>query len=529
MIAQTVLITGATDGIGLALAHHYAGRGARLLLLGRRPLAELTDPLFSEATFCAADLADPVAADTITKWLNERAVDALHVAYLNAGVGYVGPLHHHPLSEIARLVQVNFTAQTNLVHRLAPRLLATRGRLVLISSAAAPMPTPDYAVYTATKAALESFAANLRSELHAQGLPLHITVIRPGATRTGLHAKSGASPARMDWSRFTPADQVATAIIRHVEAGRTVASIGMAAQATGWVSHLAPGLLTPIVRARTALPRPMQPAARHPHIVITGAAAGIGRALVQVFAAMHGATAQFAVTAIDRNEAGLTTLAQELAAAPCDFAPVYTDLANLEQVADCVQTLAYRPPITVFIHNAGINAVGPFLSADLVEQARVTAVNLTAPLALTAGLLHHNRLAQGSTLVFISSLSHFVGYPGAAVYAATKDGLVSFARSLRAAFEPHICNVLTVFPGPTRTDHAARYSPDNRRAHRRMPPSDLAQRTWRAIVARRTVLVPGPINATAAVAARLAPGLMTALMRRALFQPLLTRRPLDSP
>jgi short-subunit dehydrogenase len=105
------------------------------------------------------------------------------------------------------------------------------------------------------------------------------------------------------------------------------------------------------------------------------------------------------------------------------------------------------------------------------------------------------------------------------VYAATKDGLAAFARSLRVA-NYNNQKVLTVFPGPTRTAHAARYSPDNERAGRRMPPARLADEIYTAVHAHHSRLIPGPANKAAALAGRLAPGLMMRLMRRAIFDPL---------
>ena len=94
-------------------------------------------------------------------------------------------------------------------------------------------------------------------------------------------------------------------------------------------------------------------------------------------------------------------------------------------------------------------------------------------------------------MAFISSLSHFVSYPGAAVYAASKDGIAAYARSLALALTPQQMHVLTVFPGPTRTEHARRYSPDNSREGRRMPPEQLAQQILVAVQRRHRMLIPG--------------------------------------
>ncbi len=89
------------------------------------------------------------------------------------------------------------------------------------------LPVPDYAVYGATKAALESFAYNLRPELRGQAT---IQVIAPGATRTAMHAKSGAPLDRLGWERFPPVDAVAAQIIQAIQRGKTFSTLGSANQ-----------------------------------------------------------------------------------------------------------------------------------------------------------------------------------------------------------------------------------------------------------------------------------------------------------
>jgi short-subunit dehydrogenase len=111
-----------------------------------------------------------------------------------------------------------------------------------------------------------------------------------------------------------------------------------------------------------------------------------------------------------------------------------------------------------------------------------------------------------------------VSYPGAAVYAATKDGLAHYARSLQMARPAGY--TLVVFPGPTRTAHARRYSPDNSREHTRMAPERLAAVVFQAAQARRARLAPGAVNQLFALAGHLAPRLMEAAMRRAIFEKL---------
>ncbi|MCZ6636302.1 MAG: SDR family NAD(P)-dependent oxidoreductase [bacterium] len=236
--------------------------------------------------------------------------------------------------------------------------------------------------------------------------------------------------------------------------------------------------------------------------VITGAADGIGRALAERFV-QAGASVVGVDVDVDRAQEAERLLGISF---------VMADLCEEEGVEKVLQALCDGPEIDVCIHNAGINAVGRFETIDPEAQAGVVALNLTAPMVLTARLLDAGKLAAGGSLVFLSSLSYFTGYPGASVYAATKDGLASYARSLSVALQD--IRVLTVFPGPTRTAHARRYSPDNSREEKRMAPEFLADRIFQAVKKRKRVLIPGFGNRVFAWMGFCFPRVTEALMRK---------------
>ena len=89
------------------------------------------------------------------------------------------------------------------------RLARARGRIVRVSSVVAALPAPLYAVYAAAKAACEGFLRSLRIELAGR---VEVQVIRPGAVRTAIHAKSGADPAAIGWERFLAVEEIARRI-----------------------------------------------------------------------------------------------------------------------------------------------------------------------------------------------------------------------------------------------------------------------------------------------------------------------------
>lgn len=512
MQQKIVLITGASDGIGLALARLLRGDGARVVSVGRRPDADVAPELRDD--YCRVDLAQPFAAALVAEFLGRRGIDGLDLLIHCAGVGSYGPAEAQSPGEIDALLDTNLRAPVALTHALLHTLAAASGRVVFIGSVAAALPTPDYAVYGATKAALEGFARSLRVELRGR---VGVQVIHPGATRTGMHAKVGAPLERMGWSRFPSPERVARQIVRAIASGAPVATVGLANRLLRLAGRHLDGLVHRAA-AKRAGAGPSAPAAsseRPPHCIVTGGADGIGRAVAERFA-----RAGYSVTILDRDAERAGEACAAIGAAGGAATGVVVDLAQPEGVALALRQLAALPPAAVFVHSAGISAVGPFAEGELARQQAVLDVNLRAPTQLTAGALRTGLVAPGGTLIYIASLSVFTGYPGAAVYAASKDGLAAYARSLRAALAGRRVHVLTVYPGPTRTAHARRYSPDNRREGRRMPPGSVAELIFDAVERRSAALIPGFANRLIAVVGRLTPALTEELMRRTILDKL---------
>jgi short-subunit dehydrogenase len=185
MSQSVVLITGATDGIGRALAQIYRARGARVLGIGRRPAEEVSPDLRSD--YCRVDLAQPFASALVADVLRQRGVARLDRLIHCAGIGSYGAVDDQTPEAIDALLDVNLRAPIALTHALLPLLIAAHGHVTFIGSIAAALPAPNYAVYGATKAALEGFARSLREELRGR---VGVQIVHPGATRTGMHAKS---------------------------------------------------------------------------------------------------------------------------------------------------------------------------------------------------------------------------------------------------------------------------------------------------------------------------------------------------
>ncbi|MEZ4673317.1 MAG: SDR family NAD(P)-dependent oxidoreductase [Caldilineaceae bacterium] len=224
---QTILITGATDGIGLALARRYQMAGHRLILIGRRALADLADPLFSAESYCQADLVEPNCTAQISSWLHTHNITAVDLVIHNAALGYVGTTATQPEASIRELVQVNLWAPIALSHMLFPCVTRARGKICFITSVATAFPGPNYAVYTATKAALEGFVRSWQVELVADESPVRLQIIRPGATRTNMHAKSGADLEQLRTHRFPSPAVVALQVAQAVSGHERSVTLGV--------------------------------------------------------------------------------------------------------------------------------------------------------------------------------------------------------------------------------------------------------------------------------------------------------------
>lgn len=237
--------------------------------------------------------------------------------------------------------------------------------------------------------------------------------------------------------------------------------------------------------------------------VITGGANGLGRALA--LAAMEDGRD---VVAVDLSEADLAMLPMETRA---------LDLTNAEAPAQ----IAALGPIELIIHSAGISGTGPFEDIPPEHHKRILDLNFRAPVAITAHLLATGAMAANSKHAFIGSLSTFTGYPGAVSYAASKDGIASFARSLDKALPPRQSAAI-VFPGPLATDHAARYAPENdaKTVAARLAPEDAARIILAGLAAGKRSIIPGGKAKLMAAAGRIAPGPVGRLLRKGLYEKL---------
>lgn len=227
---RTVLVTGATGGLGAEMARALAARGARLIVTGRRSdeLATLATTLAAEGV--VTDLADRPSLDELAK----RAIEA-DVLIASAALPATGDLATFTSADLDRAVEVNLRAPMQLARVAAPAMTRRgRGHIVLIGSLGAKLPGPALAVYTATKAGLRGFGLGLREELRSGNVG--VSVINPGPIRgAGMWADAGLDPPRGAGTRT--ASDVAAAVIRAIE--RDIAEIDVATRSLKVMTVLA--------------------------------------------------------------------------------------------------------------------------------------------------------------------------------------------------------------------------------------------------------------------------------------------------
>jgi uncharacterized protein len=244
MIAETVLITGASSGIGLELAKCFAADGSRLILVARNGSAleslaeELRQNHKIEVQVFTADLALPETPNRVFAQLQEAGLK-VDVLVNNAGFGAQGPFAQLPLERQLSMLQVNITALTHLTRLFLPGMIERRrGGVLNVSSTAAFQPGPLMAVYYATKAYVLSFSEAIAEEVRETGLT--VTAFCPGPTHTNFTAAANMQNSNLFKLGAMSAEAVARIGHDAFRRGRCVAVAGLRNKMAVFSVRLAP-------------------------------------------------------------------------------------------------------------------------------------------------------------------------------------------------------------------------------------------------------------------------------------------------
>src|SRR5690349_17471761 len=249
LAGKTVLITGASEGIGAACAAAFRARGARLSITARSQNG-LQAAGGSDALITAGDITD----DEVRRRVVNRTIDrfgAIDILINNAGMGLYAPSWRASMPDVRRMFELNLFAPLAMVQLVTPHMRERRsGMIVNVGSIAGKVTLPWFTLYSASKYALGSWTDGLRMELQPYGI--HAMTVCPGYVKTAFqqHVLAGRPPEKvMQGKKFAiTAAQCAHAIARGVERdARTVVT-----PKTGWLFILAERLAPRFVDARMA-------------------------------------------------------------------------------------------------------------------------------------------------------------------------------------------------------------------------------------------------------------------------------------
>ncbi len=259
-LKPATVITGASRGIGLALASEWARKGDRVVIIARQPAAlnaaaaRISKEFSVEVFALPLDVTTPGAARAIDAFLEANSLycDSL---INNAGLGLAGPMSSHAPDAIEKLITLNITALTILTRHVLPGMVARgRGGILNIASLGGFVPGPNQAAYYASKAYVISLTRALADEVAGRGV--RIAVVVPGPVATGFHDAMGAGASA--YLRLMPVstpEQIARSAVRGFRNGRRIIGPGVLATLGSYALRVLPyALSAPIIGRMLAVP-----------------------------------------------------------------------------------------------------------------------------------------------------------------------------------------------------------------------------------------------------------------------------------
>lgn len=246
---KSVVVTGASTGIGRSLAVAWGAAGARVVLVARSEakLAEAAGEVAragGEPVVVVADVTRPADRDRVldVATAGGRGIDVL---VNNAGRGLYGSFASLGIDAVRELFELNVLAPLALTQLALPSLEARGGTVVFVSSVAGVIAVPRTGAYAASKFALEALAMSLRAELAGRSSPVRVVVARPGLTDTPFPdvapSTDGLGSTRPAGVRGMRPERVAADIVHAVEQGAAIVTPGLANRAATLGQRLAPG------------------------------------------------------------------------------------------------------------------------------------------------------------------------------------------------------------------------------------------------------------------------------------------------
>lgn len=212
---KVAIVTGASSGIGLAVAQQWAKRGGRVALVARtkRTLDEAKAGIGDAAEVFPLDVADIGLLSKLPALVKER-FGRLDVVVNNAGFNRRGPIDQFSAEELTQIISTNLTAPIVLT-RAAVMVMERGGSIVQVASIAGMVPVPHEATYSASKAGLRAFSRAVAYEMEEKGI--HVGCVSPGPVDTGFLGDLNEVPDIVLSQPMVTADEVATEVLRCID------------------------------------------------------------------------------------------------------------------------------------------------------------------------------------------------------------------------------------------------------------------------------------------------------------------------
>ena len=449
-MSENIIVTGASSGIGRALAIELAAPGKTLYLFGLNAerLREAAGEVRHRGASCIDLPQDLTRFEECETRFAEMfppgtEIDAL---YHCVGRATFGELQHTAPEDLTWIHQTNLLTTAHWISLVYPRMVARRsGRIVLLSSLSGYTDLPMCASYAGTKRAMLALAHGMAPE--ARNHNVRFTVCFPGFIKSRIFDAGRyheLSPERWEAGvrslriPFLSAEKAARVIVRGARRGKARVIFPFYAKLLAFLSFRVPLVNGLVHRFFLHQLRPCPTPRADPFagktIVRPGTSAGLGRAATERLLA-RGATGH----GLDRHPA---TLSHE-SVRHHDIEVAEAD--SWQSVANAV--FAESPQVDILINNAGISLVEETHALTFEQWRRVLDINFLGTMLGTRAFYPQMIARKSGHIVNVASVAGAAGYAGAQAYAASKGAILSFSRSLRHEAQRYHVRVTTACPG----------------------------------------------------------------------------------